>query len=372
MWLPLLLILIGLVCLVYGADKLVGGASSLALGLHISPIVVGLTVVAFGSSAPELAACTLAAFRNEADLAFGNVLGSNIFNVLVILGLSAIVTPLLVHPRLLKVDVPLVLLATTVAYFMSIDGLFSRWEAVVLVLGVIIYTVILIKQSRRAGLIASQLQVENETIEQSVTLNTKLIFRDVFWVTFGIALLIGGAQLLVTGSVQLAKLAGISELLIGLTIISIGTSLPEVAASIVAAVRGHRDIAVGNVVGSNLFNILAVLGASGLVAPSGIPVGADVLSRDFPIVLAISVMCFPLFYTKSQVTRLEGAILVLLYSVFLLNIILFEMGSQHADFVAEVSLWGVTPVAIGFFLLTAILQLLYNRRQKTKSTAPTS
>ena len=308
------LFVLGLIALVAGAQLLVRGASRLALTFGISPLVVGLTVVAFGTSAPELAVSVRSAWGGQVDIALGNVVGSNIFNVLFILGLSAPITPLVVAPQLIRQEVPIMLGASALLYLLTLDGDIARAEAVLLFGLVIVYTVFLIRQSRRV-----QRATREEYAHEFGAARSRW---DRHWgvqlalILAGLALLVLGASLLVDAAVTFARLLGLSEMVIGLTIVAAGTSLPEVATSVVAAVRGERDIAVGNVVGSNTFNILAVLGLSGLVAPQALAVAPALLSFDLPVMTAVAFACLPIFFTGHAIARWEGALFLFYYAAY--------------------------------------------------------
>ncbi|HMU89036.1 MAG TPA: calcium/sodium antiporter, partial [Agitococcus sp.] len=258
----ILLLIAGLVLLTIGADVLVKGASSLAGSLGISPLVIGLTVVAFGTSAPELSVSVSSAFKGSAEIAVGNVVGSNICNVLLILGLSAIAASLVVQKQLVKFDIPLMIYASLIVLLMSIDGQISRIDGLLLFSGVVAYTVFLIREARREGITVVEGADDIEPPQP--------LWKNAILIIIGLAMLVLGSQWLVDGAVAIAKYFGLSELVIGLTIVAIGTSLPELATSVMASLKGERDIAVGNILGSNLFNIGAVLGLSSLVAPDGL------------------------------------------------------------------------------------------------------
>jgi len=264
--LTLVLFLLGLGCLIGGAELLVRGASRLAAAAGISPLVIGLTVVAYGTSAPEMAVSVQSALAAQADIALGNVVGSNIFNVLFILGVSALIIPLTVAQQFVRKEVPIMIGASLLLWLAAADGVIARWESALLFAGIVAYTVYLVRESRR-----ERREIQEEYAAEfgaapaakggGVAVNIGLVLA-------GLALLVLGSRWLVDGAVAIARAAGLSELVIGLTIVAAGTSLPEVATSILAAVRGERDIAVGNVVGSNIFNILAVLG---IAAPCSSP-----------------------------------------------------------------------------------------------------
>ena len=306
----LLLFLAGIVLLILGADLLVRGASRIALALGVSPLVVGLTVVAFGTSAPESAVSVKAALAGQADIAYGNVVGSNVFNVLFILGLSALVAPLLVDRQLMRRDVPVMIGASLLLPALALDGRIGRLDGALLFAGILAYTVYSVLQSRKEA--ADRRAAEPETKPEP----TGPAAVNVLLVLGGLAMLVLGARWLVDGAVEFARALGVSELVIGLTIVAAGTSLPEVATSVLAAWRGQREIAVGNVVGSNIFNVLCVLGLAGLVAPTGVPVAAQALAFDTPVMIAVSVACLPIFFTGHVIARWEGALFLFFYIAY--------------------------------------------------------
>ena len=302
---PLLSFVLGLAALIGGAELLVRGASKLALSFGISPLVVGLTVVAFGTSSPELAVSVQSAWSGQVDIALGNVVGSSIFNVLFILGVSALITPLLVAQQLIRQEVPVMVGAALLLGLLAWDGGIARWDGALLFGLLLAYLVFVIRQSRR----------ENKAIEAEYAREFGDGRRwDGFWpvqlllIAGGLALLVTGSDWLVGAAVVFAKQLGMSELVVGLTIVAAGTSMPEVATSVVAALRGERDIAVGNVVGSNTFNILGVLGLSALVAPTGLMVPQSMLSFDLPVMIAVAAACLPIFFTGNLIARWEGAL----------------------------------------------------------------
>jgi cation:H+ antiporter len=307
---------VGLVLLVFGADLLVRGSSRLAAAYGISPLVIGLTVVAYGTSAPELAVSIRSALAGQADIALGNVVGSNIFNVLFILGGAALITPLLVQAQLIRIDVPLMIAACGGLYLMSLDGRITRLDGLGLVAGALAYTAFAVVQSRREPA-AIQDEYRKEYGERRAPQRTNLAL-----IVGGLLLLVLGARWLVSAAVVFAQALGVSELVIGLTIVAAGTSLPEVAASFVAAARGERDIAVGNVVGSSLFNILWVLGLAAVIAPSGIAVSAPALRFDIPVMVVVALACLPIFLTGHCIARWEGALFLAYYAAYTLYLVL--------------------------------------------------
>jgi cation:H+ antiporter len=295
-----LLLIIGLAALVVGAELLVRGASRLAAAAGISPLVIGLTVVAFGTSAPEMAASLAASLAGTADLALGNVVGSNVFNVFGILGLSALVAPLGVAVRLVRIDVPILLVASLVVAGMAANGVITRWEGLLLLGFIVGHTVWLVRAARREGRTTDGGFAVDAPSGGAATAGA------VVAVILGLAALVFGAGWLVEGAVAVASGLGVSERVIGLTLVAVGTSLPELATSVVAAARGQRDIAVGNVVGSNLFNLTAVLGLAATASPDGVAVAGRALRVDLPVMVFAALICLPVLFTGFEISRREG------------------------------------------------------------------
>jgi cation:H+ antiporter len=312
----------GLILLIGGAELLVRGASRLALAVGISPLVIGLTVVAFGTSSPELAVSLQSSLAGQADMALGNVVGSNIANVLLILGCSALAAPLVVSRQLARLDIPLMVAATLLFWWLASNGRLSQVESFILFMGIVGYIILSSYKSRRESQAAAATGPE-----AAPALGGRQIALNVLLVLVGLGLLVLGADWLVDAAVAVAEYFGVSQLIIGLTIVAVGTSLPELATSIVASLRGERDIAVGNVVGSNLFNLLAVLGVAGMVTPGGLAVSTPALRLDIPVMTAVALLCLPIFLTKSSVSRREGAFLLLCYATYLGYLILVAI--QH-------------------------------------------
>ncbi|PZQ27424.1 MAG: sodium:calcium antiporter, partial [Ectopseudomonas oleovorans] len=294
----------GLVLLVAGAEVLVRGAAKLAAQFGIPPLIIGLTVVAFGTSAPETAVSVQAALDGSGDLAIGNVVGSNIANVLLILGMTALVAPLIVSRQLIRLDVPIMIGASLLTFGLAWDGSLSRLDGALLFAGVLTYTGFLIYSARKDkggddDEFAKEFGLDEAPKPYAWAINLGLIIA-------GLVLLVTGSNFLVEGAVTLARALGISELVIGLTVVAIGTSLPELATSILAAIKGERDIAVGNIVGSNIFNLLCVLGLASLVSPAAISVSPNALAFDFPVMIAVAVACLPIFFAGYRINRWEG------------------------------------------------------------------
>jgi cation:H+ antiporter len=346
LWLAL-----GFAVLTCGAELLVRGAAGIAAALRISPLVIGLTVVAFATSAPELAVAIGAALEGRPDLAIGNVVGSNIFNVLAILGVSALVAPLVVDRQLIRLDVPIMIAASVLVWLLCAGGVLGRAEGALLFVLPLAYIGWLVRQSRREN-------AANGADDPDAP--PPRLGRDLVLAAAGLALLVLGARWLVAGASGIATALGVSELVIGLTIVAAGTSLPELATSLLASLRGQRGIAVGNVIGSNLFNLLGVLGLTAMVAPGGIPVARAALAVDIPIMVAVAVACFPIFFTR-LVSRHEGATFLLLYVLYGAWLVLDARHHHLEDEFTAVILYGVLP-ATALVIAIAIRDGLHRRR----------
>ena len=338
--------LAGLALLVVGAELLVRGASRLALGFGVSPLVVGLTVVALGTSAPEVAVSVGSALEGRTDIAIVNVVGSNIFNVLFILGVSALISPLIVNVQLIRQEVPIMIAASALLLSLALDGVVGMFDGALFVGLLIAYTTFLIVQSRsepKAVQDAFALSVAGSSRSTwDARLPTQLLM-----IGGGLACLVLGADLFVDAAVTLAMTLGVSDIVIGLTIVAAGTSLPEVATSIMAAIRGERDIAVGNVVGSNTFNILGCLGLSALAAgDSGLVVAPSLMRFDIWVMIAVAVACLPMFITGRQIARWEGAVFVLYYAAYAGYLILAAQQHDALDAFSVVMASFVLPLTI--------------------------
>jgi len=344
--------------LVGGAELLVRGASRLAAYVGIPPLIIGLTVVAYGTSSPEMAVSVKSGLQGNADIAVGNVVGSNIFNVMFILGISAMITPLLVSRQLIKLDVPLMILVSILAFLFGMNGVISRSEGVILFLGILLYTIFLIFLSRKERIVSG----DEFTREYGYKGRKPLVqwLFNLLLIVVGLIMLVYGAQLLVDGSISLARIMGVSDIVIGLTIVAAGTSLPEVATSVIASFKGERDIAVGNVVGSNIFNILGVLGMTAMVSPAGIPVAPAVLTFDLPVMLAVAVACLPIFFTGGVISRWEGALFLGYYVAYTLYLILRSANHDLLPLFSSVFSMFVIPLTV----LTLALILIFHFRKK--------
>lgn len=342
----------GLVILTFGADLLVRGATALAIVVGISPLVVGLTVVAYGTSTPELAVSISAGLKGNSDIAVANVIGSNTFNVLFILGACALIAPLTVSRQLVRFDVPLMIGVSALAVALGLDGRYGIFDGIVLTAGILAYTSFSIIKSRRDER-AQKLASGHVTTEAEKPARAKIL-KDIGLVAVGLLLLALGSRWFVQGAIEVAKVLGVNDTVIGLTIVAAGTSLPEVATSIVATIKGQRDIAIGNVVGSNIYNVLGILGVASLVTPGGLTVAPSTIAVDLPVMLAVAAVCWPVFMTRFAIDRWEGALLFASYVVYVAYLVLSAVGSpQLTPFISAVT-WGFLPVAAGAVLLSVI------------------
>lgn len=359
----LVMFVAGLVALIVGAEMLVRGASLLAVGFGISPLVVGLTVVAFGTSSPELAVSVDAAFSGQADIALGNVVGSNIFNVLFILGVAALIGSLVVAQQLVRLEVPLMIAVSALLLILGLDGRIGRPEGLLLFAGIVAYTGIAIRNSRKeSAAVREEYAHEFGTARR---MSPRQTATNVLLVGVGLALLVLGARGLVNGAESMARALGLSELIIGLTIIAAGTSLPEVATSVIASIRGERDIAVGNVVGSNIFNVLAVLGLSAAVAPDGVAVPQAALRFDIPFMIAVAIACLPIFFTGYRIARWEGALFLGYYIAYTLYLVLDATGHDALPAYSVVMVQFVAPLTA----ITLVLLAVRARRENGRAGA---
>lgn len=341
-------ILMGLAATVAGAGALVGGASRLAAAFGVPPLVVGLTVVAIGTSAPELAVSVNAALAGSADIAVGNVVGSNIFNVLFILGASALIAPLRVALQIVRQDIWIMLVVSIAAWALLATGGVGRADGLVLVAGIVIYTWKTVRDGRREQAALDSANAEPAQTEPFSWPRASLL------VAFGLGLLVFGADQLVDGTLVLGRLLGASELILGLTVVAAGTSLPELATSIVASLRGERDIAVGNVVGSNIFNILAVLGVAAVVSPSPIVPDPSVVTFDIPVMTAVAVACLPIFFTGHSIDRWEGGLFLTYYVAYVTYLVLAATNSASLKVFSGAMIGFVIPLTLLTLILVAL------------------
>jgi cation:H+ antiporter len=336
--------------LIAGAELLVRGASRLATAAGVSPLVAGLTVVAFGTSSPELAVTVGSAYAGEGGVALGNVVGSNIFNVLFILGVSALIAPLAVARQLVRLDVPIMIGASLLTALLALDGRIGRIEGLLLVGGIVGYTLFLVRQTRRSGATPPDRSGEEPTgagagdAEADEGETHASLPKNALLALAGLGLLVLGARWLVEGAVVAATALGVDELVIGLTVVAAGTSLPEVATSVLATLRGERDIAVGNVVGSNIFNLFAVLGLGSVVASGGIAVPPGALTFDVPVMGAVALATLPVFFTGGTISRWEGGVFLGYYVAYTACLVLQATGHAALASFRTAMLWFVVPL----------------------------
>lgn len=307
----LLILLFGVVMLYFGAEWLVRGSSQLALSMGIKPLIVGLTVVAMGTSSPEMMVSVIAAVNHTKDIALGNIIGSNIANLALVIGLSALIRPLPIQQNTAKKQMPFLLLASLLFYLLSLDGILDRRDGFVLFLGFVLFIALMLRKIARDRstdkLLASEVKIPKTDKSRR--------WMHIGLTVAGLLVLVLGSTLIVRSATTIAAALGVSEILIGVTMVAVGTSLPELAISTIGALRGETDIAVGNAVGSNIFNTLCVLGIVALILP--IPVETAILTFHFPVMLGVTLLFWPICWVGLKINRAEGVLLLLLYAVFI-------------------------------------------------------
>lgn len=317
-WYAVTSFLAGLVVVIVGAEFIVRGGSRVAAMLGVSPMILGLTVVAIGTSTPELAVGLTAAAEGNGGLAVGNIAGTNIVNILFILGLSAWIKPLKVQLLSLKLDLPVMVVSALALLWMAWDGVLSRQEGALMVGASVAYTIAMVSLSRRESLpikqeFAREYSAKN-ILPRVATLQGTV---SVLMLAAGIVVVVVGAELLVSGAVDMAQSLGVTDAVVGLTIVAIGTSAPELATTIMATLKNERDIAIGNLIGSSTYNILFILGVTCLATPGGVPVEASLLHVDLPLAALVALLCVPVFASDRLISRKEGAFFVAAYAVYL-------------------------------------------------------
>lgn len=315
---PLVIFLAGLVVIIVGAELVLRSASRIAAMLGVKPIIIGLTVVAIGTSMPELAVGITAVAEGRGTLAVGNIAGTNILNILFILGLSAAIRPLPLQLLSIRLDVPVMIASALALLVMAWDGTLSRFEGILLLIAAVVYTIAIVRLSRRES--AKMRKEYAEEFSREVLVDKPgpaASIGNVILLLGGLALTVLGANLLVSGAVSIAQMLGVTDAVIGLTIVAIGTSAPELATTIVATVKDDRDVAVGNLIGSSICNILVILGLTCVAAPDGVDVSRDVLWLDLPLGAAVAIACYPVFRSDRMVSRREGITFVTIYILYL-------------------------------------------------------
>jgi len=331
----------GAAFLYIAGDILVENSKRLGLRLKIDPLVIGLTIVAFGTSAPELFVSAQGALTGQTDIALGNVVGSNTTNILLILGLSAIINPITIAKRTIVKDIPIMVATSFLLLLFSLDLVIGRLDGIILILGLILFCVYEIRLSKISKSIDTMEEIA-DVIEDSLPKN------EIYYILGALVGLMFGSKLLIFGSTEIARSFGISELVIGLTIVALGTSLPEVVTSCLAAKKGESSIAIGNVVGSNIFNVLGVMGISSTLSPIPVPLAA--LSFDIPIMIFSSLICLPIVYTDKKITKSEGILLLGLYVFYIIYLILISKEHATVPVISEITLAFIIPLSLYYYL----------------------
>lgn len=342
----LVLFILGFFLLIGGAEFLVRGASALAIAVGISPLVVGLTVVAYGTSAPELAVTINATFNGQSDLALGNVVGSNIANILLVLGISAAVATLVVRTQLVRQEIPLMIVASILVLLFGLDGRIGRIDGAILVVGAVSYTFYVVRKSRQEVKMLEAKFADDYNADKKHAEVTGKLALHLGMIVLGLFLLVTGADWLINGAVAIAEIFGVSKLVIGLTIVAVGTSLPEIATSVMSSLKNQRDIAVGNAVGSNLFNILLVLGLTALVSPDGVLVNRTALTFDIPVMIAVAIAALPIFFTNYRIDRWEGFLFLGYYMAYTTYLVLNATHHGLADEFEWAMMLFVIPITL--------------------------
>ncbi|MBH3407216.1 calcium/sodium antiporter [Pseudomonas glycinae] len=337
-------LLSGLFLLIVGAELMVRAAVRLAARLHLRPLIIGLTIVALGSSAPQMAVSLQAVQAHTPDIAVSSVIGSSIFNILVTLGLSALIIPLRVSRQLVRLDIPLMIGASLLVFVLAWNEELGRFDGILLLGALALYLGLLLRQSRH-----STRPHSDQPHDPQAPWFTSLLM-----IVGGLGMLVFAGHLLLGAAVVVATDLGFSERVIGLTVVAVGTSLPELATSLIAALRGQRDIAVGNVIGANLFNLLGVLGLTALIAPTPLSVSPNALDFDLPVMLGVAALCLPVFYSGYRVTRAEGLLLLGLYLAYGLHVVSFTTGMPLAGKLERLMLFYVLPTLLAFLFFTSV------------------
>lgn len=352
----------GLVILVAGAEVMVKGSTRIAAALRISPLVIGLTIVAFGTSSPELAVSIMSSLSGNPDIAMGNVIGSNIFNILAVLGLASLFIPLVVQQQLIRIDVPVMIGLSFLVLLFGISGRIDLVEGLILIVLGIAYTVFVIRLSRKES-------DKNVIDEYTVKYGSRGPIQGRLWfsillVVVGLAMLVLGSRWMVDASVEIARTFGVSDLVIGITIIAVGTSLPEVATSVIAAIRGERDIAVGNAVGSSIFNIVFILGIAATVG-GGLSVSPAALRFDIPVMIAVAVACLPFFFVGRRLERWEGIVFLFYYCAYTAYLVLASQNKDASlDIFTKAMVWFTIPLTVLTLAVLTVRELRKGERDR--------
>lgn len=347
MAITILLFIAGLAALIAGAELFLKAVDHFGLKWGVSPLIMGLTVVAFATGAPELAISIKAAATGSADLVLGNIIGSNIANILLILGITSLIAPINITRRVIRVDVPIVIAVSALVLVLALDRQLTSTDGMILLTGLIAYSVFTyfqIRKSRAEDVIEEVF--EYETDPDQLAKGAFFYIKNIGFLLTGLAMIVLGSNWMVESAVTIATVLGMSELVIGLTIVSIGTSLPEVATSLSAARKGKADIAVANVLGSNLYNVLLTLGLTLIIAPNVLVVSEDAINLDLPFMVAVSIVCIPIFIAGFNLTRTDGAIFIFYYTTYLSYLVLDALGAPLAESIEILMIWIALPLTV--------------------------
>lgn len=357
-------VIAGLALLGLGGEALVRGAGTIASKAKISPLIIGLVVVSAATSAPEFAVTIGAVANGEPDLAIGNVIGSNIANILLILGVAAVISPLLIQRQLVRFDIPVMLGMSLLLVLFSLDGQISPIDGAILFGLLAIHTAISVIMGKKATE-----QPKYEAVDLPLNSAPVALAVALGLLVLGVGMLVGGSQLLVTGAVSIATTLGVSSLVIGLTVVAIGTSLPELATSIVAIRKGETDMAVGNVVGSNIFNIGLVLGVPAFMFGEGLPVLESAIAIDFPIMMAAALALLPVAFTGFKIARWEGVLFTNLYVAYMVYLVLDSTGHEASAGFSFAMLWIVGPLLLATFIAVVSYEIgLITERKRLRES----
>lgn len=355
-FMTVILFIAGLAALIGGAELFLKAVDHFGVKWGVSPLIMGLTVVAFATGAPELAISIKAASSGSADLVLGNIIGSNVANILLILGITAVIAPLNITRRIVRIDVPIVITASILLFILAMDGLLTTFDGIVLLVGFVSYSIFTFVQIKRNKEDEEGVDVfEFESSPEELAQGAFFYVKNIGFLLIGLTLIVLGSNWMVDSAVTIARLFGLSELVIGLTIISIGTSLPEVATSLSAARKGKADIAVANVMGSNLYNIFLTLGLTLIIAPNFLDVSQQAIDFDLPFMIAVSIACIPIFIAGFNLTRLDGILFLFYYSSYLIYLVLDTLGSGIIPVFENVFLFGILPVTVFYMVWRIVL-----------------
>ena len=360
-----LLFVLGLAALIAGAELFLKAVDRFGIKWGVSPMIMGLTVVAFATGAPELAISVKAALNDSADLVLGNIIGSNIANILLILGISGLITPLHIKQRIIRIDVPIVIAMSVGLYLLSLDGELSRFDGIFLLLGLLAYSIFTFWQVRKNKVDIAELY-EQEDPEELAS-GAWFYLKNLGILLAGLVMIVQGANWMVNSAVTIAQILGMSELVVGLTIVSIGTSLPEVATSMAAARKGNADMAVANVLGSNIYNVLLTLGLTIVIAPGVLEVSRNALLLDMPFMIAVAVGCIPIFLAGFDLTRTDAFLFLFYYTAYLSYLVLEAIGSSHLEWVEKGFFFVVLPLTLYYMFSRLIREGLAAHRNAEHS-----